>query len=360
MKKYIIIALIVLVGGTLLLYPLLKDDTNSADSVPAVFAFESNLATHGDEVVNISIEVKEDLAELKLFYHDSLLKTWTNVKSDVSYEFHAGMFGVGTRNFGLVAVRKDGTEYEDNRLVRVMSDIEPEQLIASVVTTYPHLSSSFTQGLEFYNGQLYEGTGDPGDIGATLVALVNLNTGEHIRKIGLQAGFFGEGITILNNYIYQLTYKNGKCYRYALDSLTIKGEFNYQGEGWGLCNDGKYLIMSNGSEQISFRDPESFATVRTIEVYNNRGPITNINELEYIDGRIYANIWTTNAVIVIDPQSGKVLQEIDATELAKEGRGSGEVLNGIAYNPATGKTYMTGKYWPKLFEVKFTPITEVP
>ena len=157
----------------------------------------------------------------------------------------------------------------------------------------------------------------------------------------------------MNDKIYQLTWKNQKCYVYDVNSLQLLSEFNYKGEGWGLTHDGTSLIMSDGTERIVFRNPETFAIERTIEVYNNQGPINYLNELEYIDGKIYANVWTTAGVAVFDPKTGKVLEEISGAELFKVGRGSGEVLNGIAHNPATGKTYMTGKNWVKLFEVKF-------
>jgi glutamine cyclotransferase len=169
----------------------------------------------------------------------------------------------------------------------------------------------------------------------------------------LDATYFGEGITIFGNAIYQLTWQEQKCFIYNKESLQLEREVSYVGEGWGLCNDGKLLIMSNGTERLTFRNPKTFAVERTIEVYTHQGPVTNLNELEYADGLIYANVWMTNKVAVIDPMSGKVLAEIDATDLVLEGKQSGDVLNGIAYNPTTKKWYMTGKNWPKLFEVMF-------
>lgn len=362
MKKYIIIALILLVGGATI-YSVFFKPKNIVDPtpeiLPASFSFEENLATVGNQTVPITIEVTEGIKSLALSYNDSTLKVWENISSDVKFDFNAGMFGVGTRTIGLIAILEDGSEFVDSRFVRVLSEIEPEKWGVSIVNRYPHNPTSFTQGLEFYNGKLFEGTGDPGNQGATLVAEVKLESGDHIRKMGLDAGYFGEGITVFNDKLYQLTYKNGKCYVYDINTLQITGEFNYTGEGWGLCNDGNSLIMSNGTERITFRDPESFTTERIIEVYNNKGPIININELEYIDGLIYANVWTTNIVIVIDPSNGKVLKEIDATNLMREGRGNGEVLNGIARNPLNGKVYMTGKYWPTLFEVKFDQISDL-
>ena len=361
MKKYVIVGLIIIVGGALLIYPMLQTDDPIVEyPAPAEFKFVENLATVGDEVVPVSISVSEKLSKLELYYNDSLFTTWTNLNKDVSFDLKAGVFGVGARTISLLATLTDGSEYTDTRIVRVLSDIVPERMTVNILKEYPHNSQSFTQGLEFCDGRLYEGTGDPGDRGATLIAEVNLNTGEHLKSMGLNVGFFGEGITIHNNTLYQLTYKNGKCYSYDLSTLQHKQEFNYQGEGWGLCNDGKQLIMSNGTERITFRDPGTFTTTRTIEVYNNKGPIINLNELEYIDGKIYANIWTTNLLVVIDPISGKVLQEIDATTLMNVGRGNGEVLNGIARDDKTGKVYMTGKYWPKLFEVEFSKADALP
>ena len=296
---------------------------------------------------------RTDISKLELFYNDSVLKTWINPKGKIDFTLDAGLFGVGTRTLNLLSTLSDGSSFVDNRMVRVLSDIVPLKKTAQIVGEYPHNPTSFTQGLAFYNGKLYEGTGDPGDQGNTIVANVELTTGKIVNSIGLQAGFFGEGITVMNDKIYQLTWKNQKCYVYDVNSLQLLSEFNYKGEGWGLTHDGTSLIMSDGTERIVFRNPETFAIERTIEVYNNQGPINYLNELEYIDGKIYANVWTTAGVAVFDPKTGKVLEEISGAELFKVGRGSGEVLNGIAHNPATGKTYMTGKNWVKLFEVKF-------
>ena len=136
--------------------------------------------------------------------------------------------------------------------------------------------------------------------------------------------------------------------------MQILDDFNYIGQdGWGLTNDGTSLIMSDGSNRLTFRNAETFQIEKTIDVYNNRGAMTQLNELEYVNGKIYANIWQTNLIVVIDPETGKVLQEIDCTGLEKVGRGNGDVLNGIAYDHQTGKMYVTGKYWKHLFEVEF-------
>jgi len=357
MKKYIIIGLLILVGAVFLIKPLLNGSEEvdpSEEVLPAIFKFEDNLATIGDEKAPLEIVINNnDIEKLELYYNDSILKTWKNPKGKINFSLEAGLFGVGTRTLNLLSTLKDGSSFVDNRMVRVLSDIIPLKKSAQILGEYPHNPTSFTQGLAFYNGKLYEGTGDPGDQGKTIVAEVELSSGAILNSNGLQAGFFGEGITVMNDKIYQLTWKNQKCYVYDVNSLQLLSEFNYKGEGWGLTHDGTSLIMSDGTERIVFRNPETFAIERTIEVYNNQGPINYLNELEYIDGKIYANVWTTAGVAVVDPKTGKVLEEIDGSELFKLGRGSGEVLNGIAYNSVTGKTYMTGKNWVKLFEVKF-------
>ena len=158
----------------------------------------------------------------------------------------------------------------------------------------------------------------------------------------------------MNDILYQLTWTQQKCFMYDAKTLEIKSkQFTYTGEGWGLCNDGKFLIMSDGTERIVFRNPENFQVVKSIEVYDNVGPRSKLNELEYINGKIYANVWMLDMILEIDPETGKVLTEIDASSPAIVGRNGGEVLNGIAHNPATNKTYVTGKYWTKLMEVIF-------
>ncbi|MDG1148352.1 MAG: glutaminyl-peptide cyclotransferase [Crocinitomicaceae bacterium] len=358
MKKIILIALILVVGGSLLIYPLLKEEApvfkNKQRSNAAIFTFKENLAVVGDEQVPLEIKINKEITKSDLYYNDSLIMSWDAPAGVLTYLFSPGMFGVGTRTLNLLSTLADGSTFVDNRKVRVLSDVIPQVMTTKIINTHPHNPTSFTQGLAFYKGLLYEGTGDPGNQGLTTVARVDLTTGEIKQKMGLSAGFFGEGITILNNTLYQLTWQNQTCYTYDVtQNLQLKGEFNYADEGWGLCNDGAHLIMSDGSERITFRSPETFEISHTIEVYNNQGPVNYLNELEYIEGKIYANVWTTNAVVVIDPVNGKVLQEINATNLVLKGQGTGEVLNGIAHNSATGKTYMTGKYWGKLFEVDF-------
>ena len=191
-----------------------------------------------------------------------------------------------------------------------------------------------------------------------MIAQMDLNTGTIAanKNIKLDENYFGEGITIFGETLFQLTWKEQKCFLYNKQTMQLLKEIPYNGEGWGLCNDGKSIIMSDGTERITFRNPTTFAIERTIEVYDNEGPIDKINELEYINGKIYANIYTTNKIIVIEPLNGKILSIIDGSEIEAAGRGIGEVMNGIAVNK--GKIYMTGKNWEKLFEVKIDKIDQ--
>lgn len=233
----------------------------------------------------------------------------------------------------------------------------PTPLNYSVINVYPHDTSAFTEGLEFHAGTLYESTGDSDYKGISKLSKNEISTGKDLQKINLSKEYFGEGITILNNKIYQLTYKTGKCFVYDFKTFKKIGEFNYEGEGWGMTNDGKHLIMNNGNNNLYFRDPETFKIVNTVGVIDNNGPVAMINELEYVDGFIYANIWMTNYIIKIDAKSGRVIAKADFTNLINqyvpETITAGAYLNGIAYDNIGKKFFITGKNWSKLFEMKF-------
>jgi len=351
MKKYFIYLIIAgLVGA--FIYPYVMQANTASFEAPFQFNFTENLAIKYGEQLAIPFEVSDEIQKIELSIGGEKIKSWENPKGKLTYLLNTSDLQLGAFAIELIGFRKDGTNYSDQRLIRILSNITPEKWTAEIVASYPHLETSFTQGLEFNEGKLFEGTGDPNQNGETIIAEVELKTGTIIRKMGLDASHFGEGITVLGDELFQLTWKNQKCLVYNKSDFTSTKEFAYNGEGWGLCNDGKNLIMSDGTERIYFRNPKTFDIERTIEVYTDQGPITRLNELEFIDGLIYANIWTSNNIAVIDPQLGKVIAIIDATALVREGRGNGEVLNGIAYNSATKKLYMTGKFWPKLFEVK--------
>ncbi|MFW6000859.1 MAG: glutaminyl-peptide cyclotransferase [Halanaerobium sp.] len=219
-----------------------------------------------------------------------------------------------------------------------------------IINTYPHAKDSFTQGFEYYDGYLYESTGL---YGRSSLRKIELKTGRVINKINLDKKYFGEGITILNNKIYQLSWKSNTVFVYDLDFNQIK-KYYYNGEGWGLCNNGQYLIMSNGSEFIYFRDPDSFEVIKKIKVVFNNEEVKNINELEFIKGYIYANIWQKDIIIKINPNSGKVEAYLDLEHILDKSKYDYniDVLNGIAYLEKNDSFLITGKFWPKIFEIK--------
>ncbi len=235
---------------------------------------------------------------------------------------------------------------------------EPTLMTYTVTNMYPHDTASFIEGLEWHNGFLYESTGDPDQRGMSKLARVDIKTGKDLQKINLPKQYFGEGMTILKGKIYQLTYKTQKCFVY--DSATFKkiNEFSYDGEGWGMTNDGKYLIMDNSSNNLYYRDPETFKIVKTVGVIDNNGYLDSINELEFVGGFIYSNVFMKDIIVKIDTATGHVVAKADLSNILQKNipnfqQANIDVLNGIAYNKQSNKFYITGKYWPKVFEITF-------
>lgn len=234
-----------------------------------------------------------------------------------------------------------------------------------IVKEYPHDPTAFTQGLEYHDGFLYEGTGgsrsNPVQEGAnskiySSLRKVEYTTGKILQKHDVPSEFFGEGITILGDKIYQITWHEGTAFVYNLSDLKLEKELRYPGQGWGLTNDGTHLYMSDGTHVIRVVDPADFKNVRQLIVNDESGkPIMKLNELEMVNGEIWANIWQTGWIIRIDPQTGKLLGRVDINKLADDVMAKddkADVLNGIAYDKAGDRLFITGKLWKKLFEIK--------
>jgi len=292
------------------------------------------------------------ITQLEIYTKDSIFYSGQPTKTELKLELDTRSWKTGTNQLTAEVTFKDGKTQKDNRIIKILSEVFPDDYTVNVMNVYPHLTTSYTQGLEFDNGTLYEGTGGTGATGISMVAKVDYKTGEIKQKFTLDKAYFGEGITILGDDLYQLTWQQNKCFVYDKNTLQRKNDFTYNGEGWGLCNDGDVLIMSDGSERLYFRDPTTFGVLKTIEVYSNQGPVKFLNELEYINGKIYANLYQSNNIVIIDPSTGIVEGIIDCSEMALEYRKSGEVLNGIAYKKDTGRLFLTGKNWPSLLEVE--------
>jgi glutamine cyclotransferase len=237
----------------------------------------------------------------------------------------------------------------------------PPMISFSIVKVYPHDTSSYTQGLQWYNNNLYEGTGD---YTHSKLLKTDLASGKILQQIktSTDSTVFGEGITVFNNKIYELTWKTHKVYVYDINTFKKINEFDWPFEGWGLTNNGKELIVSTGSSILYFVDPENFKILRQVNVTDNNGPVSALNELEYVNGFIYANIYETDYIVKINPENGNIAGKIDCSNLLQKSgvnynssnysANTGYVLNGIAYDSAKQSFYITGKMWPALFEIK--------
>jgi glutamine cyclotransferase len=222
-----------------------------------------------------------------------------------------------------------------------------------VVATYPHAKDAFTQGLEYVDGHFYEGTGLNGE---STIRIVTPATGVVVKKQAIDYMYFGEGITVFAGKLYELTWQNSTALVYDAKTFQRTGEFHYTGEGWGLTHDGKQLIMSDGTPSLRFLDPVTFKESGRVYVRDGSRAVTELNELEYIEGEIWANVWQTERIARINPQTGLVNSWVDLAGLLKPSEQQGvDVLNGIAYDAKGKRIFVTGKKWPKMFEIQVVP-----
>lgn len=312
----------------------------------------NKVITYGNEfTINLTSRVsKPKVISIDLFIDNQLIETSNNETFSVtlnSKDFLPGQHIIHT--VAKNSAEKVGKNYIN---ISIVSDIEPEKLTYKVVKTLRHNTKYFTEGFEFYNDKLFESTGNYGE---SFIYVYHPEIEKIYTSLKLPDQYFGEGITVLNNKLYQLTYKSHKGFIYDANNFEKLGEFTFNSdEGWGLTNDGKYLIMSDGTSKITYIDPNSFKIVKIITVTYPKGLLKNINELEYVNGVFYANIWTTQTIVKFDAETGRVLAFIDMKGLLDNlPYGKIEVLNGIAYNEKEGLFYITGKWWPYMFKVKF-------
>ncbi len=306
---------------------------------------------YGNDInINISVKLKDgELKETKI-YVDSVLVTSSK---GAEFTYCLKKFeNLGKHTVKAEAVKTDGVEGIYFKPFEVLSDITHEKFDYQIIKSLPHNEAFFTEGLEIHNGFLYESTGENGK---SAIYKTNLNTGKTIQSVKLGDQYFGEGITIFNNRIFQLTYKTKVGFVYELETMALVDSFHFEStEGWGMTHDEQNLIMSDGTNILTYIDPKTFKTVKKIQVCDDKNPVLYINELEYSDGYIYANVWTTNLIIKIDSKTGKVVSKInlDGILTMSDPNKQVDVLNGIAIDPVTKKMYVTGKLYPKLFEIK--------
>jgi len=238
--------------------------------------------------------------------------------------------------------------------VRPIHVSRPPEYTFKIVRTFPHDSNAFTQGLAYYDGFLYEGTGLKG---RSCLRKVRMETGEVVQQVDLAPEFFGEGITLWKHEVIQLTWKSQTGFIYRLSDFQLLRRFAYSGEGWGLTTDGREIFMSDGTPEIRVLDPDTLAEKRRFTVHQGNTRIKELNELEFVDGELFANVWQTDRIARISPENGEVVGWIDLTGLLSPvyQRGPGAVLNGIAYDSERKRLFVTGKLWPKTFEIQLVP-----
>lgn len=305
---------------------------------------------HLGESLKASLENKKDreIDSVNFFFEGKPVKNAQNE----SFQIELKDQKLGNQEL-MAIVFSEGETDTITEVVKIYNDTPPVTYTYKIVNTYPHDIRAYTQGLEFYKDTLYESTGQ---YGQSSLRKTDLESGKVLKEVKLPKRYFGEGLTIWKNKIYQLTWREGEGFIYDLDTFVKKGSFAYNEskEGWGLTHDSEKLYKSDGTEKIWILDPETLAEKSFIEPTTNRTISTRLNELEWVNGKIYANTYQKDGVAIINPENGAIEGLIDFRGLRDKVTQHKEldVLNGIAYNPNTGKLYVTGKNWDKIFEVE--------
>lgn len=311
--------------------------------------------TYGQPLkIKIKTNIKEgEIKRVDLFLNQNLLNSGN--QSEFTFDIPS-LNETGLNTILVYAEKTDGLSNKRLHNFSVLSDIVPFKYNYSVIREFPHSTDHFTQGLQIFNEYLYEGTGE---YGKSSLYKKNLTNGRIVMQKPLKERYFGEGITVMNGKIYQLTYKDQVGFVYNLSDFALIDSFRYDSkEGWGLTNDGKSLIMSNGTGVLTWLDSQNFEVLKRLQITDNKNIYQYINELEYDNGYIWANVWTTNQIIKIDSKTGKVEGYIDLKGIlgimTQNPSERVDVMNGIAVFPESGNLLITGKLWPKMFEIKIS------
>lgn len=366
--RYIILVIIVVLVAWIISCSgrpgkMARQDKGSADVSRIIMAADLMKMKSPDEnagyklkdhvkVTVVTADQKKSIDSVKVYFDGKIV----SVLKSAPWECSVGSSFTnltGRKSVKAVAYSKEESQAV-TRFVIIYSDAEPRKNSYKVINTFPHDNQAFTQGLIYNNGLLYEGTGQ--ETGSSLRE-VELETGKVLRQHNLESSLFGEGITLYNDRIFQVTWTSKVGFVYNKSDFRVINKFYYQTQGWGLTTIDDKIVMSDGSNVLYFFKPEMFEAVSRLEVYDNEKKVDQLNELEYIEGEIWANIWQTDLIARIDPLTGKVNSYIDMSPLfpvSKRNEVDADVLNGIAYDASGRRIFVTGKRWPRLYEIKVT------
>lgn len=345
MKKYNFLA-VILLGITLIGCGDTKKGENSLFNIDDS-AFPAHFLSQESVSIGILNPNSKEIDSVAYFVND---KKVGSEKGNGKFKFELKDQKLGYQ-YLKATVYFGGDSSDATKRIELVSNVEPKLLKYKIVNTFPHDTKAFTEGLEFHDGVLFESTGQKAD---SYFRSVDYKTGKVIKQVDLPKEYFGEGITFLNGKIFQLSWQEKTGFIYDAKTLKLEKTFKYDKEieGWGMTNDGKYIYRSDGTEKIWKMDPDTQKLIDYINVYSGTSKIKAINELEYINGKFYVNVWQKDAIAVVNPTSGAVEGILDMSGLRKFIKHpEAEVLNGIAYNPATKTIFVTGKYWEKMFEI---------
>jgi len=306
--------------------------------------------TSGDEIhLKLSLRGNSTPDSVRVFFDGELLTTLG--ATELEYDFDSKSSRLGRLPLKIMAYEGKKRPQVLTHFVTVFSDIKPDLYSYRVINTYPHDGKAYTQGLVYHDGYFYESTGVKGE---STLRKVEVETGRVLQIHNLESKFFGEGLVVYDGRLFQLTWTNNVGFVYDMQSFEEIKRVHYTTQGWGLTSNGRELIMSDGTNKLYFLEPEYFTVVSSIEVYDNESHVWQLNELEFINGEILANIYTTDRIARIDPATGKVLAYIDLTGILPDEYHHPELaeLNGIAWDNDNGRLFITGKNWPRLFEIE--------
>ncbi|WP_166923832.1 glutaminyl-peptide cyclotransferase [Flavobacterium poyangense] len=348
MKKYNFLA-VILLGTTLIGCKGTKKSENSLFTIDDS-AFPAHFTSK--EAVSIAIlnPNSKEIDSTVYFVND---KKVGSTKSAGKFKFELKDQKLGYQ-YLKATVYFGGDSSDATKRIEMVSHVEPKALNYKIINTYPHDTAAFTEGLEFHDGTLYESTGQKGE---SYFRALDYKTGKVIKQVDLPNQYFGEGITFVNGKLFQLTWQEKTGFIYDAKTLKLEKTFKYDKEieGWGMTNDGKYIYQSDGTEKIWKMDPSTQKMIDYINVYSGTSKIKAINELELINGKFYVNVFQKDAIAVVDPATGAVEGILNMSNLRKSlSVTPDDVLNGIAYNPATKTIFVTGKNWNKMFEITVT------